>query len=138
MTKITEPLYKYQHIMLIDDSELDNFINERILQSAHFARNIYVHTSGRSALEFMNNLKTLGEGFTGANPEVIFVDLNMPFMDGFQFISQFRKTYGATTSPRLVILTSSVNEDDKNKTHGLDGNVTFLNKPLSINLLQLI
>jgi CheY-like chemotaxis protein len=134
--KIKEPLFKYQYVMLIDDSELDNFINERILQSAHFARRIYVHTSGKSALEFLNNLKTMGKALAEVRPDVIFIDLNMPLMNGFHFLDQYLKIKEPGFSPRLAILTSSVNEDDKKKARSIKEDIIFLNKPLSSHLLE--
>lgn len=51
--KRKKPSYKYHTVMLIDDNELDNFINQKIIESNFFAENIYVNTSGISALEFL-------------------------------------------------------------------------------------
>ncbi|MGZ6555039.1 MAG: response regulator, partial [Bacteroidia bacterium] len=46
-------------VMLIDDNDIDNFINEKMIKSSHFAENVYVHTSAKSALEFLKNISIL-------------------------------------------------------------------------------
>jgi len=83
--KKKEPVYRYQRVMLIDDNEMDNFINQKILESIYFAKNIYTNTNGLSALEFLKNINITQDSICDIIPEVIFIDINMPLMDGFQF-----------------------------------------------------
>ena len=85
--KRKDPKYKYKQVMLVDDSELDNFINEKIIESAKFCKNIYISSSSISAIEFLNNIEILGSLATEVYPELIFIDINMPGIDGFQFIA---------------------------------------------------
>jgi CheY-like chemotaxis protein len=135
--KIKQPKYKYRNVMLIDDSELDNFINEKTLEANHFASKIYVNTSAKSAIEFLNNLITMGEDQAELYPELIFIDINMPIMDGFQFIEYYKKNLESKMKmPRLVILTSSVYHEDKQKASAVDKDIIFLNKPLTRNMLD--
>ena len=137
--KRKEPKYKYENVMLIDDNELDNFINEKTIEANNFARKVYVTTSAKSALEFTNNLVTMGEEYSKAFPQVIFVDINMPMMDGFQFIEYFKKTTEEKLfNPRIVILTSSVYNEDRQKAQRLSERIMVLNKPLTAEMLQLI
>jgi CheY-like chemotaxis protein len=132
--KRSKPAYKYATVMLIDDSEIDNFINQKVIESNYFAEKIYVNTGGISALEFLKNLVVTEQLVSKLVPQVIFIDLNMPLMDGFQFIHQFLKLPEVITrNARLIILTSSFNPDDREKAQALSisKNVTFLNKPLT-------
>lgn len=130
---------KYSAAMLIDDSEIDNFINQKVLESNFFAEMIYVNTGGVSALEFLRNLTINEELAPQLLPQVIFVDLNMPQMDGFQFISLFMDLPDKFRSRcRLVILTSSVNPEDQDKARTLYNEILFLNKPLTAQSLALI
>lgn len=123
--------------MLIDDNELDNFINEKTLEANLFARKIYSNTSGKSAIEFLNNMVTMGDEFSAVYPEVIFIDLNMPMIDGFQFIEHFKKnTEAQLLKPKLVILTSSVYHEDKQKAMSISKDIVFLNKPLTKEMLD--
>jgi len=137
--KRTVRKYKYNNALLIDDNELDNFINEKMLEANFFARKIYNSTNGKSALEFLNNLLASGGSENGTNPDIMFVDLDMPIMDGFAFIENFMKIKDkGYQNCKVVILTSSINLEDKTRAEKIDDQITFLNKPLtSLSLEQL-
>jgi len=123
--------------MLLDDNELDNFINQKIIEANHFAAKIYVNTSSKSALEFLNNLSILSTESVDIFPEIIFVDLNMPMMDGFQFIENLLKNLPEKSkSLKLAVLTSSTNPNDRQKANSISKNIVFLNKPLTQQMLD--
>ena len=131
-----QPKCKYQHIMLVDDSELDNFINQKIIESSNFASKVYISTSSKSALEFLNNLAVTGEVAQHLYPQIIFIDLNMPIIDGFQFIELLKANSNIGVEKyKLVILTSSIHPNDKKKAVEIYKNITFLNKPLTEEML---
>lgn len=135
--KIKEPKYKFENIMLLDDDDLVNFINQKVMETCHFSKNIYVNTSAKSALEFINNLMTLGETGKHLLPQVVMVDLNMPLMDGFQFIQAMLKNANDHVKGiKLVILTSSFHDADKQKADEISKNILFLNKPLTKEMLD--
>ncbi len=137
--KIKEPEYKYAFAMLIDDNELDNFINEKTIEANMFAKKVYVHTSGKSAIDFLNNLITLEENQSNFFPQIIFVDINMPIMDGFQFIELYTKNLKEKiNNPKVVILTSSLYPGDKQKSAEISKDIVFLNKPLTKEMLNTI
>jgi CheY-like chemotaxis protein len=130
--KRKEPIYKYQRAMLIDDNEMDNFINQKILEGVFFAKTIYVNTNGLSALEFLKNINSTKDLTENIMPEVIFIDINMPLMDGFQFTDELIKlTKGMKTKPKLVILTTSINVEDKNRAAKYGTKIKFISKPLT-------
>jgi CheY-like chemotaxis protein len=134
--KRTVPKYKYKYVMLLDDSELDNFINRKVIESAHFAEKIFVNTSGVSALEFFKNLLASDVELF---PEVIFVDINMPMMDGFQFIEHLKGLLKEKIQDvKLAILTSSVNPEDQGEAALKFKEVKFFNKPLTKEMLDQI
>ncbi|HLP10912.1 MAG TPA: response regulator [Flavobacteriales bacterium] len=134
--KQTTAKYKYNNILLIDDSELDNFINEKMIEANFYAKKIYVSTNGKSALEFINNLLVSGGANNGTYPEVMFVDLNMPLMDGFEFIAHFKKIKDPKLlSCKIVILTSSVSNSDKVKVNQIGTDIVLVHKPLTNQIL---
>lgn len=136
---IKQPKYRYDNVMLVDDSELDNFINEKTLQANFFSRNTYVHTSAKSGLEFLSNLLTMGDKYASIFPQVLFIDINMPMMDGFQFIEQYLKEAAERLhQPKLIILTSSVYHEDRMKASRISEEIIFLNKPLTKEMLEKI
>ncbi len=135
--KRKDPQFKYKYAMLLDDNELDNFINQKIIEANHFASKIYINTGSKSALEFLHNLSISSTEAVSIFPEIIFVDLNMPMMDGFQFIENLKsKLPEKLKNLKLVILTSSVNPEDKKKAAEIALDITFLNKPLTQEMLD--
>src|SRR5688572_473486 len=133
------PDFKFNTVMLIDDSELDNYISEKIIENNRFAKRIYSNTSAKSALEFLHNMNIMGNTFVELYPKVIFIDINMPMMDGFQFIEFFEKSAEENLfKPKLVILTSSVYKEDKLLALEVSEDVMFLNKPLTTAMLDAI
>ncbi len=131
------PSFRFSTVMLIDDTPLDNFINKKIIETSAFAENIQVHLNGLTAYEYLRDLDK--ETLDASLPDIIFVDLNMPVMDGFQFIKKFYtlpRIYREKC--RIVILTSSVNKSDRDMARGIDPDIVFLNKPLNTEHLSLI
>src|ERR1035437_5488032 len=128
--KIKPPLTKYKSVMIIDDNDIDNFINERILKSALFSENVYVHTSAKSALEFLKNLEQVKNVPKELIPNYIFLDLNMPIMDGFQFMDIFQQLSEEFQSAiKIVILTTSLNPSDVETSKKYKNEIKFLYKP---------
>jgi CheY-like chemotaxis protein len=129
---LKKPASKYRTAMLIDDSEMDNFINQKIIEATSTAEKIYTNTNGLSALEFLNNLYVQRDNLDEMLPDVIFVDLNMPLINGFQFIEKFYELPEEFSGKsKIVILTSSLNENDRDMAHKLNPKIIFLNKPLT-------
>jgi len=128
---VKKPKARYTNVMLIDDSEIDNFINQKMVEGCNFADRVYVHTSSKSALEFLMNFERahLPEDLL---PEIIFLDINMPIMDGFQFADEFQKSAARVFDKvKIVFLTSSLNPVDQKRAMAVKGVYSFLNKPLT-------
>ncbi len=122
---------KYHAVMLIDDNEIDNLINQKMIEAASIAENIYTHTGAKSAIEFLRNLEKV-ELADQVLPDIIFLDIDMPLMDGFQFLEEFEKlTPVAKKKCKIVMLTSSINPQDFNRSKKYDNVIQYLNKPLS-------
>ena len=117
--------------MLIDDNEIDNLINQKMIEAAVVAQNIFTHTSARSAIEFLKNV----EGLDVADkvlPDVIFLDIDMPLMDGFQFLDEFEKlSNGVKKKSKIIMLTSSINPQDFARSKKYVSVKQYMNKPLT-------
>jgi CheY-like chemotaxis protein len=121
---------KYKQVMLIDDSDVDNFVNEKIIFNSGFASSVICRGSAQAAIEHIK------ENSPQNYPDVLFIDLNMPIMDGFEFIDYlYVSCPDIIEHSKLVILTSSVHEKDKLKAEALAEHITFLNKPLTQEML---
>ena len=122
---------KYRTVMLIDDNEIDNLINQKMIEAAAITENIYTHTGAKSAIEFLRNMERMDVA-EKVLPDIIFLDIDMPLMDGFQFLDEFEKL-GANTKKKckIVMLTSSINPQDFNRSKKYNNVKLYLNKPLS-------
>lgn len=136
---VKKPQSSYKNVMLIDDSEIDNFINQKMIEGCNFADNVYVHTSSKSALEFLKNFDRTGAFPKELLPGIIFLDINMPIMDGFQFADEFQK-FGKELkdSIQIVFLTTSLNPQDQEKAMKTKGVLKYINKPLTRDHLNSI
>ena len=122
---------KYRNVMLIDDNEIDNLINQKMIEAAVVAENIFLHTSAKSAIEFLRNIENLDVA-ERVLPDVIFLDIDMPLMDGFQFLDEFEKLNNAVKKKsRIVMLTSSINPQDFTRSKKYNSVRQYLNKPLT-------
>ncbi len=114
--------------MLIDDDAPTNFFHREMLSQANFAHEILVFEQARRAIEYL-----LNEQRAGSLPDVIFLDLNMPGMDGWEFLDVYQKqVLPIYPNIRLIVmLTTSVNPDTREKAKNYQILDTFMTKPLT-------
>jgi len=120
-------------VMLVDDNDTDNFINKRIIELTGFAYRIEIKNSGKSALEYLESVKDDSENL----PDLIFLDINMPIVDGFVFLYEFEKfAQNVKQKCKIVILSSSDNQRDIDNIINNKLVVKFITKPLSEEALH--
>ncbi|MDX2196922.1 MAG: response regulator [Cytophagales bacterium] len=128
---------KFSTVMLIDDNEIDNLINQKMIESLNFCSNILIHSGAKSALEYLKNIDRIKHGAENYLPELIFLDIDMPIMDGFQFLEEFEKMSDTVKNvSKIVLLTSSLDPKDISKSKSNKFIHKFINKPLSQEALS--
>lgn len=121
-------------MLIVEDDEICVHLNEKFLNSIDIPKQIYVARNGREALEVFNLC------FNGdvSLPDSILLDLNMPVVDGFQFIKAFQKLqFTHKEKVLLVITTSSMDSVDLERAGNL-GVKYYLEKPISKDVLKSI
>jgi CheY-like chemotaxis protein len=135
-------------ILLIDDDEPTNFLNRMTLEQAGCTRHIRVAQSGQEALDY---LVACGGNRPGADgpakraaedfpwPDLIFLDINMPAMDGWEFLERYKGLPPERKADIvLIMLTTSLDPDDEMKTRAMPEVSGFEHKPLSQEQLNLL
>jgi CheY-like chemotaxis protein len=122
-------------IMLIDDSTIDNFVNQKIIEKYKFSEEVVTFTKAAEALKYLSDIDEKQDN-PSKIPAFIFLDLNMPLVNGFQFLEIFDKLSPyIKLNSQIIILTSSANPSDIIQTDINKNVLTFLQKPLlKINL----
>ena len=126
---------RYQRVMFVDDNELDNFINKKLVESENFAGDIQTFLSASDALNFLQahaaDLEKL--------PDIIFLDIIMPGMDGFAFLDEYAKmSDDVKKKSRVVMLSTTESFTELNRANQNKYVRKFLNKPLSPAMLKVI
>lgn len=116
-------------VCVIDDDEIYQKIIAKLLQRADVFENTWFFNNAKQALEEINENDEV-------SPDVILLDINMPMMDGWQFIDRLKQTRPELyRNCEIYIVTSSIAYSDKEKIEQYDGVLEFLSKPLSVKQL---
>ena len=128
MTQIETNMIQNTKILLIDDSEVDNFINKAIISKEENISQITVMTSGIDALKYLNDIIEEPEEY----PDVIFLDIKMPRMNGFEFLDEYIKLPEVLLNhSKVYILSSSIDSLDSEKSKSYSVVKKHLTKPLA-------
>lgn len=120
-------------ILLVDDDKITNFVNEKLIHSLGIASEIKTCYSGLCAIEYIKDL--FQENKTG--PNLVLLDINMPIMNGFEFLNELELLPGTfSESIKIIMLSSTLDEEDRSQALKFKNVVDFLNKPLSLDKLK--
>ncbi len=127
MKKPSSPYF--ENVLLIDDEEIDNLINERLIQAAYFAKNVHTRTSIPAALGFLYKAIETGQNI----PNVIFLDMNLPQYDGFHFLMEYKQMqykYEELRNTSVVVLSAFLRKYPEHLLNSYSFIVDKVNKPL--------
>jgi CheY-like chemotaxis protein len=117
-------------ILVIDDDEPTNFFTAMILEESGCTRHTKIVQSGMEALEYLIKSETVNPDPEFPSPDLIFLDINMPAMDGWEFLEEYKKL-NKTQEMIVVMLTTSLFPEDRIKAKELQEISCFENKPLT-------
>ena len=125
---------KKLHFIVIDDSKLDCFIAEKIIKNTGISESIRSFLQATEALDYIKSIPVDDHTRT-----VILVDIQMPVMNGFEFVEAFeRLPADLIKNYTIFIISSSINENDLSRVHTYGTVKQFLNKPLTSNNLSVL
>lgn len=127
-------------ILCVDDDPITLMLCKMVIKKSLFSNEIITAKNGEEALNYFNKLKEMNsEGQLEKTPQLIFLDLNMPVMSGWEFLEHFNTTdYSEYHSIKVIILSSTIDPEDLVKSKKYPMVLDFLSKPISREMLEFI
>lgn len=128
-------------ILCIDDDPITLMLCKKVISKSEFSSEIDSAHNGEEALEYFDNLRTEKDSNNEINPpELIFLDLNMPIMNGWEFLDIFTKNNYTISFPetKVIVLSSTIDPKDIEKSKSYPMVINFLSKPITREMLDSI
>ena len=125
---------KFTDVLLVEDDPITIMVCDRIIKMTSFAEKVKSCENGKIAIDYLSALSE-----HELIPTIIFLDINMPVMNGWDFLEEFDKIKPRFKSlPRIYLLSSTVDPEDYKKAKNFSLVQDFISKPLSKEALQTI
>ena len=136
MTQIMKKISGLDCIILVDDDDITNYLHKRLITKSNLDVQIKVNSNSEDALIYLKKISQEQMNDINENkaprPGIIFLDINMPLMDGWEFIDEYKKLPEDIKSNIIItMLTTSVNPDDEKMANSIPEINYFLQKPLT-------
>jgi CheY-like chemotaxis protein len=115
---------KPESLLLVDDDMAFNFLNRLLIESTGLKCDVEECLDGSAALKYVTE--------SGKCPDVILLDINMPVMDGFEFLEEFEKIADCGKRTKVYMLTSSTQDEDRTASLKYTCVKGYFDKPLTI------
>ena len=122
------------NILIIDDDQINNFVLKNVIQRSYTNTNVEIKLDGKSGFNYLARIKDEGKPF----PDIIFVDIYMPIMTGFEFLDDFESHFAEDHFPVIFMISSSLSKEDQMKANSYKCVQGYITKPLINNNIHFI
>lgn len=130
-----ENSFVYKRTLIIDDSEMDLLVNQMIIKTTNFSKETITKSNGKEGLNYLYELL---RDNPEALPDLILLDINMPEMNGFEFLNEFEQDSTLLKCCKIIIISSSEDMEDLQKAAQFKSVANYLVKPLEVATLKKI
>ena len=124
---------KLNHVLIVDDDEVNNVFCKIVIEHLGISGDVHYCMSGPEALDYLKECISTGMTI----PDLILLDINMPFMDGFEFLDTYHALgYDKNLPTKISMLSSSDVEKDISAALKYNGVIDYVTKPLSEDALN--
>jgi CheY-like chemotaxis protein len=125
---------RFSDVLLVEDDPITVMVCDKIIRMTHFSENVTSCHNGKVAIDYLESIRD-----NGVIPEIIFLDINMPVMNGWDFLDAFEKVKSDYPElPRIYLLSSTVDPEDFKRAKKFSLVENFISKPLSREALEKI
>lgn len=125
-------------ILCVDDDPITLMLCKKVIERTSFAQEIVTAQNGEEAFQYFK--KIIGEiknGVAIEYPKLVLLDLNMPVMNGWEFLDAYSKNkYQDLLTSKFIVLSSTIDPDDVNKSKGYKMVIDFMSKPITTEMLE--
>lgn len=123
-------------ILCVDDDPIALMLSKMVINKSMFSNEIITAKNGKEALNYFRIFKQTS---SGKKPQLIFLDLNMPIMGGWEFLDCFSTNeYADYNTIKVIILSSTIDPEDLEKSKTYPMVLDFLPKPISKEMLEYV
>ncbi len=118
---------KLDSILLIDDDNVTNFLSKHLIESLNICHHVFTYKNGQEALNHFSDK----DRFLKTPASIIFLDLNMPVMDGYEFMANYQKLPQEFKTAKVIALIAEITTTPAEKITNKLGADGYLNKPIT-------
>ena len=120
-------------ILCVDDDPITLMLCKKVITKASFSNNIITAKNGEEAIQYFDSILNKE---TDKLPQLVFLDLNMPVMDGWDFLNIFNTPKYSEVNTKIVVLSSTIDPEDHQKSKNFPMVIDFLSKPITTEMLN--